>query len=200
VALGGAVLASGEALRFGANKLLEDFRGRPLVTRAFECLPQFLDKRVMVTRWPEVAELGRAAGLTAILHDFPDVCDSIRLAAEAMEGLNGAVFLVGDQPLLTCRSVEKLLAAFCEAPDQAARLSWNGIPGNPVVFPASAFPFLRTLSPGETGRAALTRAGVPVWLIEAENEWEMLDCDTTEALAACRRIASERELWRKTRT
>ena len=191
VSLGGAVLASGEALRFGANKLLQDFQGRPLVARAFECLPEGLARRVVVTRWPEVAALGRAAGLTPILHDFPDVKDSVRLAAEAMEGLSGAVFLVGDQPLLTLKSVEKLLAAFCEAPDRAARLSWHGVPGNPVAFPASAFPFLRALSPGETGRAALQRSGVAVRLVEAESEWEMLDCDTPEALAACRRIAAE---------
>ncbi len=189
--IGGAVLASGEAARFGANKLLQDFEGRALVARAFDCLPESLTRRVVVTRWPEVAELGRAAGLTAVKHELPDVSDSIRLAAEAMEGLDGALFLVGDQPLLTIESVERLLAAFCERPNEAFRLSWQGVPGNPVVFPASVFPFLRSLAPGETGRAALRRAGVVVRLVEAGNEWETLDCDTPEALDKTRRIARD---------
>jgi molybdenum cofactor cytidylyltransferase len=147
LAIGGAVLASGEAARFGGNKLLEDFQGRALVARAFSCLPEALTRRVVITRWQEVAALGRAAGLTAVTHDFPDVSDSIRLAAEAMDGLDGAVFLVGDQPLLTPESVARLISAFCDDPDGAVRLSWRGVPGNPVVFPARAFPFLRTLSP-----------------------------------------------------
>jgi molybdenum cofactor cytidylyltransferase len=185
------VLASGEAARFGENKLVQDFQGRALVARAFDCLPESLARRMVVTRWPEVADLGRAAGLTAVQHDFPDVSDSIRLAAEAMEGLSGALFLVGDQPLLTMRSVERLLAAFLGRPNEAVRLSWQGVPGNPVVFPASVFPFLRSLAPGETGRAALKRAGVGVRLVEAENEWEMLDCDTPEALDKTRRIARD---------
>jgi len=160
------------------------------VARAFSCLPEGLQRRVVVTRWPEVAALGRAAGLDAVTHDFPDVSDSIRLASEAMMGLDGAVFLVGDQPLLTRESVERLIAAFRESPDSAVRLSWRGVPGNPVVFPASVFPFLRSLAPGETGRAALKRAGIPVRRIEASHEWEMLDCDTPEALEKCLELAS----------
>ena len=191
--IGGAVLASGEAARFGVNKLLEDFQGRALVSRAFSCLPEMLARRVVVTRWPEVAALGQAVGLTAVTHDFPDVSDSIRLAVEAMAGLDGAIFLVGDQPLLTRESVERLISAFCEDPERAVRLSWRGVPGNPVVFPARAFPFLMSLAPGETGRAALARAGVAVRLVEASHEWEMLDCDTPEALEATRRIADARD-------
>jgi molybdenum cofactor cytidylyltransferase len=194
LALGGAVLASGEAARFGGNKLLADFQGRALVARAFSCLPEGLNRRVVVTRWPEVASLGRAAGLTAVRHDFPDVSDSIRLASEAMAGLDGAVFLVGDQPLLTLGSVARLISAFSDDPLSAVRLSWQGVPGNPVVFPALAFPFLRTLSPGETGRSALKRAGIAVRLVEASHEWEMRDCDTPAALEAVRRFAAERRL------
>lgn len=190
-AIGGVVLASGEAARFGKNKLLLDFEGRALVARAFSCLPASLARRVVVTRWPEVADLGRAAGFTAVLHDFPDVADSVRLAAEAMEGLDGALFLVGDQPLLSAESVGRLLAAFREAPEAAVRLSWNGVPGNPVVFPASVFPLLRSLSPGETGRAALKRAGIAVRFAEAAHGYEMLDCDTPDALEDSRRIARE---------
>lgn len=187
--IGGAVLASGEAARFGENKLLQEFEGRALVARAFSCLPEGLARKVVVTRWPEVAEMGRAAGLTAVLHDFPDVRDSIRLATEAMEGLDGALFLVGDQPLLTMESVERLIASFREEPAFAHRLAWRGAPGNPVLFPAAAFPYLRALNPGETGRAALKRAKIPVRLTEAAHEWELMDCDTPEALETAKRIA-----------
>ena len=191
LAVGGAVLASGEAARFGENKLLVEFKGRALVARAFDCLPERLQRRVVVTRWPAVAALARAAGLTPILHDFPDIRDSIRLAAEAMEGLDGALFLVGDQPLLKRASAERLLAAFYEAPENAARLSWRGVPGNPVIFPAAAFSHLRALAPGETGRAALARAGVGVTLVEAGRGYEMMDCDTPEALEAARKIEGQ---------
>ena len=188
--IGGAVLASGEAARFGENKLLMEFEGRALVARAFSCLPEGLARKVVVTRWPEVAQMGRAAGLDAILHDFPDVKDSIRLAAEAMEGLNGALFLVGDQPLLTVESVERLIASFREEPNCAHRLAWQGAPGNPVLFPASVFPYLRALNPGETGRAALQRAGIPVRLTEAAHEWELIDCDTPESLETVKKITA----------
>jgi molybdenum cofactor cytidylyltransferase len=190
IRIGGAVLASGSSARFGANKLLEDFLGRALVARAFARLPEGgLERRVVVTRWPQVASLARASGLTVVEHGFFDVSDSVRLAVQAMAGLDGALFLVGDQPLLTQASVEKLIAAFRARPDQAARLSWRGAAGNPIVFPARVFPFLGSLAPGETGRAALGRSGVPVRLVEAAAGYEMLDCDTSEALEKCRAIA-----------
>ncbi len=189
--VGGAVLASGEAARFGENKLLCDFLGRALVARAFDCLPEGLSRRVVVTRWPEVARLARAAGLEAVLHDFPDVRDSIRLAAEALDGVDGALFLVGDQPLLEPKTVDRLIAAFREDPAAAARLSWKGVPGNPVIFPAAALPYLKALAPGETGRAALSSAGVRVRLGEAGRAFEMLDCDTPEAFKECEMIAKK---------
>jgi molybdenum cofactor cytidylyltransferase len=189
--VGGAVLASGEAARFGENKLLCDFMGRALVARAFDCLPEGLSTRVVVTRWPEVARLAEAAGLKVVLHDFPDVRDSIRLAAEALQGVDGALFLVGDQPLLERKSVERLIAAFREDPGAAARLSFGGVPGNPVIFPAAALPYLIALAPGETGRAALQRGGIRVRLVEAGSAHEMMDCDTPEAFKACEAIAKK---------
>lgn len=189
--VGGAVLASGEAARFGKNKLLCDFMGRALIARAFDCLPEGLARRVVVTRWPEVARLAEAAGLEVVLHDFPDVRDSIRLAAEALQGMDGALFLVGDQPLLERKTVERLISAFREDSAAAVRLSYRGVPGNPVIFPAAALPHLMTLAPGETGRAALQRAGIRVRLVEAGAAHEMMDCDTPEAFKVCEMISKK---------
>ena len=59
--IGCVVLASGESVRFGSNKLLADFLGRPVLACLLDALPPELDT-VVVTRSPAVQALAAARG------------------------------------------------------------------------------------------------------------------------------------------
>ena len=115
--IGCVIMASGLARRFGSNKLLADFGGRPLLSRALDATdtPQ-LACRIVVTRSAEVETLCQTLGVACLRHALPGRNDTVRLGLEALltlqPGLAGCIFLPGDQPLLRRETVEALVCAF----------------------------------------------------------------------------------------
>ena len=65
--VGCVILAAGNGLRFGGNKLLADFRGRPLIEWAVDAVPPaLLPDTVIVTRYEKIEALASARGLRAV--------------------------------------------------------------------------------------------------------------------------------------
>lgn len=184
VRIGCVVMASGSSKRFGERrqKLLMDFCGRPLLLHALSCLPGDLARIVVVARDPAVAFLARGHGCEVILHRLPEARDTIRLGAQAMLGMDGALFLVCDQPLLAPATIEAMLRAFQQNPDRIVRAASGGQEGNPALFPAALFDELCALAPGERGAAVIARHRPAVLPVDAQ-PWELLDADTPEVLA-----------------
>ena len=115
--VGCVIMASGLARRFGSNKLLADFGGRPLLCRALDATntPQ-LAPRIVVTRSAEGEALCKAEGVPCLVHALPGRNDTVRLGLDALlaarPDLAGCMFLPGDQPLLRRETVEALMCAF----------------------------------------------------------------------------------------
>ena len=117
--VGCVIMASGLARRFGSNKLLADFGGRPLLCRALEATATpALAARVVVTRSAEVKALCDAQAVPCLLHSLPGRNDTVRLGLEALleqcPNLAGCIFLPGDQPLLQRETLEALITAFAQ--------------------------------------------------------------------------------------
>ena len=97
--IGCVIMASGLARRFGSNKLLADFGGRPLLCRALDATdtPQ-LACRIVVTRSAEVETLCQTLGVVCLRHALPGRNDTVRLGLEALltlqPGLAGCIFLI----------------------------------------------------------------------------------------------------------
>lgn len=180
--LGCVVMASGLSRRFGEeNKLLAPFLGRPLLLHTLEQLPrEGLDRIVVVTRWPRVAQLCEPLNLPCQVHQLPDLSDTIRLGLAHMGEMDGCLFLVGDQPLCSRESLLRLTGAFLSRPDTPARLAFQGRPGNPVLFPRSLFPALAALKGDRGGGSILPPA---VTLVEALHPDELADADSPQELA-----------------
>ena len=109
--IGCVILASGESVRFGSNKLLADFCGKPLLNHLLDALPGGL-VTVVVTRSAAVCELAKAKGFRCLLHRQPEVRDTIRLGLSALPDTDGCLFCVGDQPLLTAETIKKVVDAY----------------------------------------------------------------------------------------
>ena len=83
--VGCVIMASGLARRFGSNKLLADFGGRPLLCRALEVTATpALAARVVVTRSAGVKALCDAQAVPCLLHSLPGRHDTFRLGLEAL--------------------------------------------------------------------------------------------------------------------
>lgn len=177
-------LAGGVGRRFGGNKLLADAGGAPVLARLFERVLPVLRRRsqrvFLIAHDPACAVLGEERGLSVITGTFPQKSDTVRAAVQAAGDADGILFLQSDQMLLSGESLKTLITAWEAAPDLPARLSFDGVPGSPALFPASYFPKLLSLS-GDRGGSALLR-GAPVTLVSAADANEGLDADTKEAL------------------
>lgn len=181
-------MASGLGRRFGGNKLMADFLGCPLICRVLDATQGIFEKRVVVTRHEDVAELCRKRGIPVILHDLPDRSDTVRLGLEWVgEDGKGCLFCPGDQPLLSRETVE--LMALC-ADDRIARLSFGDRVGAPVYFPRWCFAELKTLPKGKGGSVVVKKYPEQVRKVPARGEAELWDADTPEELENIKKFLS----------
>ena len=188
---GCVIMASGQGKRFGGNKLMADFGGAPMICRALDATQGIFDRRIVVTRHADVAEICRERGIEVILHDLPLRSDTVRIGLEAVGDTDGCMFCPGDQPLLRRESVAALVRSWQAERDFIWRAACEDKPGAPVLFPAWAFEELLHLPEGKGGAHLFGRYPGRVRSLKLANEWELTDADTPEALDALRKIYEE---------
>ena len=179
--LGCVILASGLGRRFGGNKLMAPFRGKPLLAWTLAATEGIFFRRVVVTRHREVAQLCRSLGAEVLVHQLPNQSDTIRLGLEALGPAEGCLFCPGDQPLLTRQTVADLARLWAEDCSKICRPIAGQTPGAPVLFPGWAFPELMTLPPEAGGSYVIRRHRDRVAFLEVPAR-ELLDADTPQAL------------------
>ena len=179
---GCVIMASGLGKRFGGNKLMADFHGKPMIQRALDATEGLFTRRVVVTRHESVAELCRKQRVEVVLHDLPGRNDTIRLGLEALGDLDCCLFLPGDQPLLRRETVALLLENRKENPGSILRLAYEDTEGSPVLIPSWAFPELRNLPEGKGGGFVIKNHPHDVLRVFTANPFELADADTPETL------------------
>ena len=184
--IGCLVMAAGSASRFGANKLAREIGGKSLIRRALEAVPAEAFHRVaVVTQYPEVIALAAEFGFQAIENPHPEwgVSHTIRLGLSAMEGCDGVLFQVADQPFLRRETVARAASLWRERPEAIVALGHRGQRGNPCLFPARFFPELMALEGDRGGSAVIRRHPEALVLVETAAE-ELWAVDTPQALEA----------------
>ena len=179
---GCVIMASGLGKRFGSNKLMADFGGKPMIQRALAATDGLFSRRVVVTRHESVARLCREQNVEVVLHDLPHRSDTVRLGLEALGELDVCMFLPGDQPLLRRETVAMLLENWMENPDRIIRPAYEDSEGSPVLFPAWAFPELKDLPEGKGGGVVIKKHPGMLCRIPVADPFELADADTPETL------------------
>jgi molybdenum cofactor cytidylyltransferase len=182
-------MASGLGRRFGGNKLMADFHGKPMIQRALDATEGLFAKRVVVTRHESVAALCREQNMDVVLHDMPHRSDTVRLGLEALEDMDACMFLPGDQPLLRRETVAKLLQSWKQHPDCMIRPIYEDTQGSPVLFPAWAFPELKNLPEGKGGGAVVRNHPHDLICVSVSDPFELADADTPETLEFLRQLS-----------
>ena len=179
---GCVIMASGLGKRFGGNKLMADFGGKPMIQRALEATEGLFSRRVVVTRHESVARICREQNVEVVLHDLPHRSDTVRLGLEALGELDVCMFLPGDQPLLRRETVAMLLENWMENPDRIIRPAYEDSEGSPVLFPAWAFPELKDLPEGKGGGVVIKKHPGMLCRVPVADPFELADADTPETL------------------
>lgn len=179
---GCVIMASGMGKRFGSNKLMADFHGKPMILRALDATEGQFSHRVVVTRHESVADLCREQNVDVVLHDLPNRNDTIRLGLEALGDLDCCMFLPGDQPLLRWETVASLLENWKENPDRIIRPAYEDNEGSPVLFPSWTFQELKALPVDKGGGVVIRNHPHDVLRISITDPFELADADTPQAL------------------
>ena len=180
--IGCVIMASGLGKRFGSNKLMADFDGKPMILQALKASEALAARRVVVTRHEDVAALCRQQGVPVLLHDFPHRSDTVRLGLEALGDVDACMFLPADQPLLRPETVALLLSHWQANRQSIVRPFHEDTPGAPVVFPKWALEQLRQLPEGKGGSWVINRHPECVEAVQISDPYELLDADKPETL------------------
>ena len=191
--VGCVIMASGLSRRFGANKLLADFCGQPMLCRAFAATATpGIAARIVVTRSEDVQALCRTQGVPVLLHSLPGRNDTVRLGLSALleqlPELSGCMFLPGDQPLLRRETVKEtereIFRLGAVADNDPAPLV-----GSPVLFGSSFFSELLTLPENKGGNVLLKKYPAQVRTVCIAAPMELLDADTPQVLQQLEALA-----------
>ena len=181
--LGCIIMASGLGRRFGGNKLMAPFRGKPMIQWALDATEGIFARRVVVTRHESVEKLCRAQNIPVVLHSLPARADTIRLGLEAVGDVDGCLFCPGDQPLLRSETVAALAMCGVNCPDTIWRAGWENTAGAPVLFPKWIFPELLSLPPETGGGFVVKKYPRQVRIVPVGDPLELKDIDTPQDLA-----------------
>jgi len=160
--IAGILLAAGQSTRFGRQKLLEPWRGEPLVRKTARCFLEADLQPLVAVVSPDRRLVDALAGLplTVVENAHPEqgISSSIAIGLRALPDTTQAVLIgVGDQPYLTTEAIEELVKAF--SPGRIIVPRWGDHRGNPPVFDRRFFPELLALEGDHGGQRLITAHG-----------------------------------------
>jgi len=169
--LAAVILAAGRSRRFGGDKLLAEWRGRPIlwhvldVTAAARASGELADAWVVVAAEDDAAAvLARSAGLPRVVNPDADLglSSSLRCGLTALPADAGAaLILLGDQPMIRLDVIAQLAAAWRAGAGPILRPRYAGSPGSPghpVLLERSVWRGVDRLE-GDAGLGALIASG-----------------------------------------
>jgi len=186
--IAGIILAAGAAVRFGGCKQLAELRGKPLLQWVLEAaLDSELDAVILVlgSRHREV----RAALGAELAHDRlqvvfnPDFASGQSTSLKAglqrvSDEYGAAMFLLGDQPLITSSLVNGLLKLFRVSDRLIAAPVCRNRQGNPCIFDRALFQALMQTAGDLGGRSVIAAHPDHVLRIEIDHPDFFCDVDT----------------------
>lgn len=186
---GAVVLAAGEGARFGGPKQLAELDGRPLLEHALAALAAVpaVERFVLVlgARADQVRAGVDLHGAEVVVCESwaEGQAESLRAGLAALDDVDAALILLGDQPGITPAAIEAVLAHFDGT--RPLRAVYDGQPGHPVVIPRALIPRAMELQGDQGARELLEDAGVR--RIEVGHLCEPADVDTPADLDELRR-------------
>ncbi len=193
------ILAAGSSSRMGQgrHKLLLPLGTRPVLAHVLEAALASRARPILVVLGYQAEQVRASLGAYTTHPDLtwldnPDyaqgMSSSLQVGLRAIIdpavpqlSSDGALILLGDQPLLTARIIDALLATRISSGRRIVAPLYAGKRGNPVLFDASLFPELLTVTGDEGGRKVIERHRQEVATVELESELASYDVDTWES-------------------
>jgi molybdenum cofactor cytidylyltransferase len=188
------LLAAGRSTRMGgANKLLSEIDGVPMVARVAQRLLASKARPIVAVLGNQAEAVDAALGKLPVERvrnpDFADgLSTSLKRGIVALPpDLDGALVCLGDMPLISGRHIERLIAAFNPLEGRAIIVpTRRGKRGNPVLWSKRFFPEMAELAGDVGAKHLIGEHAELVAEVEMDDDAIFVDIDTPEALDALR--------------
>ncbi|MCP4722292.1 MAG: nucleotidyltransferase family protein [Desulfobacteraceae bacterium] len=192
IKLAGIILAAGMGTRMGATKQLLPLGGRPVLEKVIQNgLAAHLDPLILVLGYEANKIMDRLFLSQARVVINPryktGMSSSIKAGLAAIGPLcDGAMFLLGDQPLVDQSILKKLIQSYTNQahtnrPHQTIVIpTFRGRQGNPVIFGRHFFPELNRLTGDIGGRVLFKTHPEKIIQVSVETNAICFDLDTPE--------------------
>lgn len=184
-------LAAGSARRFGSNKLLALFKGKPLYAFGLDTLESFSKEHpecslAVVSRYDEILKEAKSRNIPAVNSPLSEggLSYSIRAGIESLGPLpenDFLLFVLSDQPYLSAESLSRMTKA-AQPGTLCASACFGGVPGSPTLFSARLIPELLQLQNDEGGRKVMKHHREGTLWVELAHPEELWDIDTAADL------------------
>jgi molybdenum cofactor cytidylyltransferase len=153
------VLAAGESSRFRGEKLLTDFRGKPLLQWPLDNFESVVaqDKILVLKPGFEIEKFKTGTFRTVFNENYSSGISTsiIRGMEECPQSIEGIVLSLADMPLITGEDIESLLHSV-RSEDEMVSFVFQGKKGFPTFISKKLFPELSRIS-GDKGAYQLVK-------------------------------------------
>jgi molybdenum cofactor cytidylyltransferase len=190
------VLAAGRARRMGEQKLLLPLRGKPVLQWVLETvLASDVAEVICVVR--DLESLPPRVSVTHeklfwLVNQNADHGQSTSVIAGLWAihpNSTGALFVVGDQPMMGSDLINALIGRFAKTTALIVAPTHNGQTRNPVLFRREIFPELLELSGDRGARGLIARHADQTEFVEWQDEFPFMDLDVREDYERLKQLA-----------
>lgn len=178
----GIIMASGYSRRMGKNKLLMDFKGKPLIEHVLEAaINSELNKIILIYRDEKLCKIGKKYGIQCLFNEKSYLGQSQSVILGIRNALEGSyMFLVGDQPFITSSLINKLIREHKKDQRKIILPTSGSKIGMPIIFPSTFKEDLLKVKGDKGGRDIIKENPDSLVKVLVENKKELIDIDNLE--------------------
>lgn len=177
------ILASGFSNRMGSNKLLMKLNGKKIIQYIIDTVKSIpFNDIIVVTSYDEIVDLALKSSMKYVMNynGKKGISESIKLGIMNSQPCEGYMFFTGDQPLISEKTILKLIRNFNENKDKIILPVYDGFRGSPAIFPWKYRDELLSLDGDIGGKVIIKNNLEDVLYVNIENNAESFDIDTIE--------------------